>query len=126
MEELVTRLKLKVGVPETTARRATQEVVSFLRREGPADAMEELAAAIPDLRLYLDGDEDEEAVPSDTRHFGGMARLMQVADRMMAAGMTMPQVQLATHEVVAFARERAGEDVVERIVRAIPGLRQVA
>lgn len=126
MEELVTRLKEKVGVSDPAARRAVEVVIEFLSNEAPAGAMEQLAGSMPGLSEVLSRCSQEASVPHGTRHFGGMARLMQVADRMMSAGMTMSQVQQATHEVVAFARERAGDEAVNRIVTAIPGLRQVA
>ena len=126
MEELVTRLKEKVGLSDPAARRAVDVVIEFLANEAPAGAMEDLADAVPGLSDVLSRCAKEASVPLSTRHFGGMARLMQVADRMMAAGMTMSQVQQATHEVVAFARERAGDAAVDRIVTAIPGLRLVA
>ncbi|MEP9378784.1 hypothetical protein ABLE91_18860 [Aquabacter sp. CN5-332] len=126
MDELIARLKEKVGVSEAAANRAVEVVIEFLSHEAPADAMAELSNTIPGIADLLARLPAETTLPASTRHFGGMARLMEVADRMMAAGMTMPQVQQATHEVVCFAREKAGEDVVNRIVVAIPGLRQVA
>jgi glutamate synthase (NADPH/NADH) small chain len=100
--------------------------VEFLSNEAPAGAMQDLAGTVPGLSEVLSRCSGATSLPVSTGHFGGMARLMQAADRMMSAGMTMAQVQQATHEVVAFARERAGEEAVNRIVTAIPGLRQVA
>ncbi|MEW6257772.1 MAG: DUF2267 domain-containing protein [Pseudomonadota bacterium] len=126
MEELIDRLQSKVGLSRDAATRAVEVVIEFLSREAPADTMAQLAAAIPGL---CDGAEPlsaETTVLAGTRHFGGMARLMVVADKMMAAGLTMQQVQEATREVIDYAREKAGPEVVERIVAAIPGLRQVA
>ena len=126
MDELIARLKNKVGLTEETAGRAVDVVIEFLSHEAPPDAMAELSAAIPGVAEILAARPIETTLPASTRHFGGMARLMEVADRMMASGMTMGQVQAATHEVVAFARDKAGADLVNRIVSGIPGLRQVA
>lgn len=126
MEELVTRLKEKVGISDPAARRAVEVIIEFLSNEAPAGAMQDLAGTVPGLSEVLSRCSGSVSLPVSTGHFGGMARLMQAADRMMSAGMTMAQVQQATHEVVAFARERAGEEAVNRIVTAIPGLRQVA
>jgi hypothetical protein len=42
----------------------------------------------------------------------------------MAAGLSMGQVQSVTREIVAYAREKAGEDTVGEVVGAIPGLSQ--
>jgi hypothetical protein len=43
---------------------------------------------------------------------------------MMAAGLSMGQVQSVTREVMAYAREQAGDDAIGEIVGAIPGLSQ--
>ncbi|MBA4791085.1 MAG: DUF2267 domain-containing protein [Pseudomonadota bacterium] len=126
MEELIDRLQRKVGISREAAHRAVEVVTEFISREAPADTVAELAAAIPGLGDLTGPLPSETTVLAGTRHFGGMARLMVVADKMMAAGLTMQQVQDATHEVMDFARERAGEDLVNRIVQAIPGLRQIA
>jgi hypothetical protein len=44
--------------------------------------------------------------------------------RMMAARLSMSQVQGVTRQFIAFAREKVGEDEVGEIVGAIPGLSQ--
>jgi hypothetical protein len=43
---------------------------------------------------------------------------------MMAAGLSMSEVQAVTRETIGYAREKAGEDAVGEIVGAIPGLGQ--
>ncbi|OYX88115.1 MAG: hypothetical protein B7Y84_09560 [Azorhizobium sp. 32-67-21] len=126
MRDLIARLQTKLGISEDAARRAIEVVVGFISHEAPAGALDELDAAIPGLKVLAETLPDDATIPAGSRHFGGMARLMMLADRMMAAGMTMPQVQDATREIIAYARERAGAPLVERIVAAIPGLRQVA
>jgi hypothetical protein len=45
---------------------------------------------------------------------------------MMAAGLSMGQIQTVARETLNFARENAGEDAVGEIVGAIPGLGQLA
>ena len=42
----------------------------------------------------------------------------------MAAGLSMDQMQGVTREIIAYSRERAGEDAVGEIVGSIPGLGQ--
>ena len=56
--------------------------------------------------------------------FGGMGGIMGAGNRLMAAGLSMGQVQSVTQEVVAYAREKAGEETLGEIVGAIPGLSQ--
>jgi len=43
---------------------------------------------------------------------------------LMAAGLSMEQMQSVTRELIAHARETAGEDTVGEIVGSIPGLGQ--
>ena len=49
---------------------------------------------------------------------------MGAGTRMMAAGLSMGEVQAVTRETISYAREKAGEDAVGDIVGAIPGLAQ--
>jgi hypothetical protein len=55
---------------------------------------------------------------------GATGGVMGAGMRMMSAGLSMGQVQSVTREVIAYAREKAGEDAVGEIVAAIPGLAQ--
>ena len=49
---------------------------------------------------------------------------MGVGSRLMGAGLSMGEVQSVTREIIAFAREKAGEDTVGALVGSIPGLGQ--
>ncbi len=125
MDELVARLQEQVSVDEATARGLIVIVVQFLAREAPPDAMAPLIDRHPWIGQLADDAPDAEALQAANRHFGGMARLMEVANRMMAYGLTMGQVQSAVREIVDYARETAGSESVDGIVRSIPGLRQL-
>lgn len=125
MDELIARLGERLGVSADVARALVAIVIQFLSREAPASAMAPLFALHPWAR-ELAAQAPEIAAPTvSERHFGGMARLMRVADDMMALGLTMPQVQDAVRETVAYARETVGAEPVDALVRAVPGLRQV-
>jgi len=54
----------------------------------------------------------------------GMGGIMGVGTKLMAAGLGMDQMQGVTREIIAYAREKAGEDTVGEIVGSIPGLGQ--
>ncbi len=49
---------------------------------------------------------------------------MGAGTRMMAAGLSMDQIQGVTREFIAHAREIAGDEAVGEVVGAIPGLEQ--
>jgi hypothetical protein len=53
-----------------------------------------------------------------------MGGIMGAGTKMMAAGLSMGQVQGVTREIIAYAREKIGDDAVGEIVGAIPGLSQ--
>jgi hypothetical protein len=56
---------------------------------------------------------------------GGMGGgVMALGGQLMGAGVSMGQMQPLGHELFAFGREKAGEDVMGAIVGAIPGLSQ--
>ena len=55
---------------------------------------------------------------------GGMGGIMGVGTKLMAAGLGMNEMQGVTREIIAYAREKAGEDAVGEIVGSIPGLGQ--
>lgn len=126
MDELIARLAARLEVPPEVVANLVGIVLKFLDREAPEDAMRPLLEAHPWIEAVLAATPADEAPPASERHFGGMARLMQVADRMMALGLTMPQVQTTVHEVVAYARVTVGDAAIDTLVRSIPGLRQVA
>ena len=56
--------------------------------------------------------------------FVAMGGVMGAGMRMMSAGLSMGQVQSVTRGVIAYTREKAGEDAVGEIVAAVPGLSQ--
>ena len=119
MDELIGRLVANVGVDRAAAEKAVGIVLDFLAKEGPADKVQPLIDKMPGARALLDAHKGDEG--------GGMfamGGLMGAGTKMMAAGLSMGQVQGVTKEIIAFAREKAGEDAVGEIVAAIPGLSQ--
>jgi len=120
MDELIQRLVANVGVDKPSAEKALGIILDFLAKEGPADKVQTLLAAMPGADALIAAAREGEGGGL----FGGMGGVMAVGSRMMAAGLGMGQIQGITRETIAYAREKAGEDVVGEIVGAIPGLGQ--
>ncbi|MCW5688898.1 MAG: DUF2267 domain-containing protein [Pseudolabrys sp.] len=118
MNELVARFVANVGIDQPTAEKALGIILDFLQKEGPADKVQALIDSLPDGAALLKG-----AQESGGGMFS-MGGLMGAGSRMMAAGLTMGQVQAVTKETIAFAREKVGEDTIGEIVGSIPGLSQ--
>lgn len=121
MDELIARIVANVGVDRNTAEKAVGIIFEFLLKEGPADKVRALIGRLPGAEEMM---EAQEGIDSSGGGMFAMGGLMGAGTKMMAAGLTMGQVQDVTREVIAYAREVAGEDAVGEVVGAIPGLSQ--
>ncbi len=120
MDELIARLVANVGIEQAAAEKAVGIIFDFLRKEGPADKVQALIDRMPGAQALIEAQEG-------SNPGGGMfamGGIMGAGAKMMAAGLSMTQVQGLTHEVIGYAREKAGEDAIGEIVGAIPGLSQ--
>jgi hypothetical protein len=118
MDELIGRLVANVGVDRSAAEKSVAIILDFLRKEGPPEKVQALIDRLPGAEALL-----------TTQSEGGggvfpMGGIMGAGTKMMAAGLSMGQVQGVTRETIAFAREKVGDDAVGEIVGAIPGLSQ--
>jgi hypothetical protein len=120
MDELIARLVANVGVDRVAAERAVAIILDFLSKEGPPDKVPALIDKLPGAQALIQAQQGGDA--------GGgmfaMGGIMGAGTKMMAAGLSMGQVQGVTKEIIAYAREKAGEDAIGEIVGAIPGLSQ--
>jgi hypothetical protein len=121
MDELIARLVNNLGIDHDAAEKAVGIIFEFLLKEGPADKVKALLARLPGAEELM---EAQEGVDSSGGGMFAMGGIMGAGTKMMAAGLSMAQVQGVARETLAFAREQAGEDAVGEIVGAIPGLSQ--
>ena len=120
MDELIARLVANVGVDRATTEKAVGIILDFLSKEGPPDKVQTLIDKMPGARALLQA---EQASGSGGSMFS-MGGIMGAGTRMMSAGLSMGQVQSVTKELIAFSREKVGEEAIGEIVGAIPGLSQ--
>jgi hypothetical protein len=116
MEDLIGRLVANVGVEQAVAEKAVGIILAFLLKEGPTDKVQSLIDNMPGAAAAVRAAEDNGGF--------GMGGVMGVGTKLMAAGLGMGQMQGVTQEILAYARERIGEDAVGEIVGSIPGLGQ--
>ena len=120
MDELIARLVADVGIDRATAETAVGIILDFLVEEGPPDKVQPLLAKLPGADALI-----QKAAGEGGGGLGGaMGGVMGTGMRLMSVGLSMGQVQSVTRAVIAYAREKAGEDAVGEIVAAIPGLAQ--
>ena len=119
MDELVDRIAANVGVDRAVAEKAVGIIFDFLAREGPADKVRALLDRLPGADTAI-----QSARQGGSGMFGAMSGIMGVGSRLMSAGLGMGEIQSVTREVIAFAREKAGDDATNELIDAIPGLSQ--
>ena len=116
MDELLDRLVAKVGVDRGVAEKAVGIILAFLLKDGPSDKVQSLIDQMPGAEAVMQAAANEGGF--------GMGGIMGVGTKLMAVGLGMDQMQGVTREIIAYAREKAGEDTVGEIVGSIPGLGQ--
>jgi hypothetical protein len=121
MDELIGRLVAKVGVDRDAAEKAIGIIFEFLRKEGPPDKVQALIDRLPGAELLMQA---QEGLAASGGGMFALSGVMGAGTKMMAAGLNMGQVQGVTREVIAYAREQAGDEAVGEVVGAIPGLSQ--
>jgi hypothetical protein len=114
MNELIERLAAEHGIDRDVAEKAVGIILAFLVKEGPTDKVQTLLDSLP-------GAQEAAAANAGGGLFGG---IMGVGTQLMSAGLSMGEVQGVGRSLLAYAREKTGEDNVREIADAIPGLGQ--
>jgi hypothetical protein len=119
MDELVSRIVSNVGIERSVATKAVGIMFDFLASEGPADKAQALLARLPGAAEAI------EAARADGGggFFGGMGGIMGVGSRLMSAGLGMGEIQGVARQVIAYAREKAGDEDIDAVMDSIPGAR---
>ena len=117
MSELIDRLVANAGIDKPTAEKAVGIILNFLKREGPPDRVQSLIDRLPGAAPLMESQKGS----------GGMFEVggvMGAGMKLMGIGLSMEQVQAVTKEIIAYTREKAGDEAIGEIVAAIPGLSQ--
>ena len=129
MDELVDRISQAANIEPEAARKAVGLILNFLIKEGPEEQVNAVIDKIPGARAALSGaaaEEDGGSVLSGlTGGREGGGGLMGLAGQLTGLGLSMDEMQTTGRELLAYAREKAGEDTVGEIAGAIPGLHQL-
>ena len=121
MHDLIARVATASGLEPDIAEQAIGKILAFLQKEGPAEDVVRVLAAIPGA-----ADLAEAHAGGGGGGLMGMlgGGLMGLAGQLSGLGLGMGEMQSVGHEIFAIAREQAGEDAVGEIAAAIPGLSQ--
>ncbi len=119
MDELVSRIVNNVGVDRSVAAKAVGIMLDFFASEGPPDQVQGFLAHLPGATEAI----AEARASGGGGFFGGMGGVMGVGSRLMSAGLGMGEIQAVARQVVTYAREKAGDEEIDRIFDSIPGAR---
>jgi hypothetical protein len=119
MDELVSRIVNSVGIDRSMAAKAVGIMLDFFATAGPPDKVETFLAHLPGATEAIEAARAE----GGGGFFGSMGGIMGVGSRLMSAGLGLGQIQGVSRQVISFAREKAGDEDIDRIIDSIPGAR---
>ncbi|MFN7166724.1 MAG: DUF2267 domain-containing protein [Pannonibacter sp.] len=127
MEELAARIMTAAGLNEETARTAIGIILRFLAKDGPQDLVPQIINALPGAEAIMaEGQQQAGGLfGSIAGMMGGTMGAMATLNELSNAGLDLDQVKTVAREIVGFAREQAGEEVVNAAIARIPGLNQL-
>ena len=136
MEELIARIVSSVGIDEGLAKTAIGMILNMFQQNGEAGAVASLMNAMPgsgDLASAAASAADSGDSGGGLGGLMGAAAgllggdsgggaAMQLVGQLTGAGLSMDQAKGVGSELMNFATEKAGSDVVAQVAGSIPGL----
>ncbi len=127
MDELIRRIHDETGLSLETSESVLGIILNFLRREGPEEPTARLMDKLPGAEHLVR--EEAAGETGQPGLLGGFAEMlaggggvMTAFNDLTAAGLDMEQIQTAIRAFDRFAREHAGEETVDEVIRGIPAL----
>ena len=126
MQELISRVAAAAGINHERAEKAVGIIMSLVRSQGPRDKVERLFAQLPgaeDLATRHGGDGAAKGgLLGGLLGSGLMGAPLAAVGKLQAAGLSMGEIKAVGYEVLAYAKEKAGADLVRDVAGSIPGL----
>ncbi|MDZ7824239.1 MAG: DUF2267 domain-containing protein [Ahrensia sp.] len=118
MDELIARITANVGIDANVATKAVGAILGFLKKEAPADKVEQMMAALPGAEAAI------ESAGGGGMLSGMMPGVMGLGSQLMGMGLGMGEITGVAKETIAFSKEKVGDGPVDEVVASIPGLGQ--
>lgn len=125
MEELIASIAAAAEVEPEIAKKSVEAILAFLRKEGPQAEVDALFAAVPGAAEAADAGSGENGGGAMGGLMGALGGgLMGLAGRLTSLGLDMGEMQTVGRQLLAYIREKAGDEHVGQVAAAIPGLAQ--
>ncbi len=118
MDDLVSRVVAQTGLPPDKAERAIGIMLNLVRNQGEKAKVAELFAKLPgaeDLATRHGGDGAKGGGLLGMLGGGLMGGPLAAVTKLTAAGLSMDQIKVMGSETLAFAREKAGPQLVKDV-----------
>jgi hypothetical protein len=115
MQELVARIMTVIESDENTAHHAVALILGFLKAEGDEELIAHVFRSMPEAYAVAESSHYEPGI------LGG---IMGLGSQLAGLGIHIKDLPLLACETLAFAREKAGDDAIDDVISAIPGLGQ--
>ncbi len=130
MNDLVNRVAAAAGIDPELAEKAIGMMLGFLQREAADGPVARMIDAIPgasDLIAQYNGESGGEGgglLGGLMSALGGAGGVMGLGQQLMSQGLGMGEIGSLAKQTLLIAREHAGDEVVDEVVKSVPGLSQ--
>ena len=126
MEELINRIVAAAGIDEELASKAVGIILGFLDKEASEDKMQMIFDALPGAQELVAARSSGGGLLGGLGNMmGGTMGAMAAVNELNSAGLDMGGIQSVAKELISYAKEKAGDDVVNEVISQIPGLNQI-
>ncbi len=127
MQELIDRIVTATGLPAEKASRALGIVLNLIQTQGNQNKVGELMDKLPGARDLVQRHGGDGAGRGGGGLLGMLAGGMMggplaAISKLSAAGLSMDQIKSLGTVTLAYAKEKAGPELVKEVAGAIPGL----
>lgn len=125
MQELIERIVAATGLDAAIAERAAGIMLGLVRSQGHQAKVAELFARMPgaeELAAAHGGDGAAKGGLLGMLGGGLMGGPLAAVSKLSAAGLSMDQIKQVGSVTLAYAKEKAGADLVREVASSIPGL----
>lgn len=123
MQELLNRIAAETGITPEKAMEAVGQILAYIKAESTDPAVGTMIDKTPGAT------EAVAAAGDGGGGLGGMfggGGIMALGSKLMGLGLDMGGMKTVGAELIAFARQHAGAETVDRVIASTPGLSQFA
>jgi hypothetical protein len=125
MHDLIGKISLEMGLDAAKAERAVGIMLGLVKTQGDQAKVAKLFAAMPgaeELVAKFGGDGAGRGGLLGMLGGGLMGGPLAAISKLTAAGLSMDQIKQVGKLTLAFAKEKAGPELVREVAGSIPGL----